>query len=169
MPLPFSIVCDLLEQCHKLSLARKKNYQAVTDWFARNRSRIDAHDTNLAALLSTLLPEKRTDRVYCIQAPRLEKIIGRALFLGSSRIPQLTAYKQPGLGLDLADCVEHILTATVSAALRRLQDTTKHFISQIQSRTNHTKSRWRRLTRFFMAWRQRSDGVRRQSARPKRR
>lgn len=80
----------------------------------RNRSRINAHDTDLAALLSTLLPEKRTDRVYCIQAVTLEKIIGRAFFLGSSRIAELAVYKQPGLGLDLGDCVARLLTVTVS-------------------------------------------------------
>lgn len=114
MPLPFHLVCDLLEQAHKLSLARKNNSQVVTSWFVRNRSRINAHDTDLAALLSTLLPEKRTDRVYCIQAVTLEKIIGRAFFLGSSRIAELAVYKQPGLGLDLGDCVARLLTVTVS-------------------------------------------------------
>jgi DNA ligase 4 len=114
MPFPFHLVCDLLEQSHKLSIARKPNRQVVTSWFARNRSRIDAHDTDLAALLSTLLPEKRTDRVYCIKAVTLEKIIGRAFFFGSSRIAELAVYKQPGLGLDLGDCVSRMLTATVS-------------------------------------------------------
>lgn len=34
--------------------------------------------------------------------------------LGSSRLKELSVYKQPGLGLDLADCVERILTVTVS-------------------------------------------------------
>ncbi|POR36037.1 DNA ligase 4 [Tolypocladium paradoxum] len=112
MPLPFALVCDLLDECHRLCLVRRPNQQAVVDWFARHRGRIDAHDTNLSALLSTLLPEKRTDRVYCVQAASLEKIVGRALILGSSRIAELARYKQPGLGLDLADCVERILTVT---------------------------------------------------------
>lgn len=114
MPLSFALVCDLLEQSHQLCISRKSNANAVASWFARNRDRVDAHDTNLAALLSTLLPEKRTDRVYCIQAQRLEKIIGRALMLGSSRIAELTRYKQPGLNIDLADCVERLLSTTVS-------------------------------------------------------
>lgn len=117
MPLPFTLVCDLLDECHRLCLARRPNKEAVVDWFARHRGRIDAHDTNLSALLSTLLPEKRTDRVYCIQAASLEKIVGRALILGASRIPKLARYKQPGLDLDLADCVERILTVTVSRTL----------------------------------------------------
>ncbi|UNI18815.1 DNA ligase (ATP) [Purpureocillium takamizusanense] len=112
MPLPFSLVCDLLDECHRLCAARRSNAQAVADWFARHRGRIDAHDTNLPALLSTLLPDKRTDRVYCIQTPSLEKIIGRGLGLGASRIAELARYRQPGLGLDLADCVERLLVTT---------------------------------------------------------
>lgn len=114
MPLPFSLVCDLLDESYALATAHKSPTQTLVAWCARHRSRINAPDTNLAALLSTLLPEKRTDRVYCIQANSLERIIGRGLMLGSSRLRELSVYKQPGLGLDLADCVERILTATVS-------------------------------------------------------
>ncbi|KAM5374858.1 hypothetical protein ACJZ2D_006202 [Fusarium nematophilum] len=114
MPIPFSLVCDMLEQAHGLALAKKGNSTVVASWFTRHRERINAHDTNLPALLSTLLPEKRTDRVYCIQTSSLEKIIGRAFFLGSSRIAELAQYRQPGMGIDLADCVSRILTATPS-------------------------------------------------------
>ncbi|CAM1508228.1 Fc.00g050760.m01.CDS01 [Cosmosporella sp. VM-42] len=131
MPLPFSLVCDLLEQAHKLSVARKCNAHVVTSWFARYRDRIDAHDSNLAALLSTLLPDKRTDRVYCIQATRLEKIIGRAFFLGSSRIAELAVYKQPGLGLDLGDCVARLLTVTPSPACNKDQQVAVEEIDEI--------------------------------------
>ncbi|PON26878.1 hypothetical protein TGAM01_v204379 [Trichoderma gamsii] len=112
MPLPFSLVCDLLEEAYILATTRKPFNQVFVAWCAHHRSRINEPDTNLAALLSTLLPEKRTDRVYCIQANGLERIISRALMLGSSRIKELAIYKQPGLGLDLGDCVERILNAT---------------------------------------------------------
>ncbi|GJN85820.1 hypothetical protein PLIIFM63780_009394 [Purpureocillium lilacinum] len=44
--------------------------------------------------------------------PSLEKIIGRGLGLGASRIAELARYRQPGLGLDLADCVERLLATT---------------------------------------------------------
>lgn len=117
MPLPFLLICDLLDECHRLCLLRRPNAQAVAGWFQRHRARIDARDTDLSALLSTLLPEKRTDRVYCIQAATLERTVGRALGLGASRLLELARYKQPGLGLDLADCVERLLTATVGLAL----------------------------------------------------
>ncbi|KAM0256892.1 hypothetical protein ACHAQJ_004714 [Trichoderma viride] len=112
MPLPFSLVCDLLEESYALATAHKPYNQALVAWCARHQSRINVPDTNLAALLSTLLPEKRTDRVYCIQANGLERIIGRGLMLGSSRLKELAIYKQPGLGLDLADCVQRILNVT---------------------------------------------------------
>ncbi|KAL7922450.1 hypothetical protein ACQKWADRAFT_292475 [Trichoderma austrokoningii] len=112
MPLPFSLVCDLLEESYDVATARKPVNRVFATWCARHRSRINAPDINLAALLSTLLPEKRTDRVFCIQANGLERIIGRALMLGSSRVKELAIYKQPGLGLDLANCVERILNVT---------------------------------------------------------
>ncbi|KAF0638432.1 hypothetical protein FPSE5266_02778 [Fusarium pseudograminearum] len=114
MPLSFSSICELLDQCYNLSLARKSCASIVVDWFDRHRSYVDAHDTSLSALLSTLLPDKRTDRVYCIQAPSLERIIGRACLLGASRIAELARYRQPGSGVDLADCVHRILTITPS-------------------------------------------------------
>ncbi|KAF4970625.1 hypothetical protein FSARC_2406 [Fusarium sarcochroum] len=114
MPLPFFLVCELLEESYNVSLAKNSCSSVVTKWFTRHRNLVDAHDTNLEALLSTLLPDKRTDRVYCIQTPSLEKIIGRALFLGSSRIAELDQHRQPGSGVDLADCVSRILTITPS-------------------------------------------------------
>ncbi|KAM3503550.1 hypothetical protein MY10362_004123 [Beauveria mimosiformis] len=120
MPFPFSAVCDLLEQSYRLCQSRKSSNNAaaaaaaaaVHAWFRRHRAAIDAHDADMAALLSTLLPEKRTDRVYCIQAPTLERVIGRALMLGSSRMLEMATYKRPGAGVDLAECVERILLVT---------------------------------------------------------
>ncbi|KAF4443862.1 hypothetical protein F53441_11321 [Fusarium austroafricanum] len=114
MPFTFSLVCELLEQSYILSLDKKGYSGVVTKWFTRYRYYVDAHDTSLSALLSTLLPDKRTDRVYCIQAPSLERIVGRAFLLGSSRIAELAWYRQPGSGVDLADCVSRILTVTPS-------------------------------------------------------
>ncbi|CAG7554416.1 unnamed protein product [Fusarium equiseti] len=114
MPLPFFLVCELLDQCYNHFIDKKSCYGVITKWFARHRSYVDAHDTSLSALLSTLLPDKRTDRVYCIQAPSLERIIGRACLLGASRIAELAQYRQLGSGVDLADCVHRILTVTPS-------------------------------------------------------
>ncbi|EHK26005.1 uncharacterized protein TRIVIDRAFT_35428 [Trichoderma virens Gv29-8] len=134
MPVPFSLVCDLLEASYALATARKSSTPALIAWCSKHRSLIDAPDTNLAALLSTLLPDKRADRVYCIQANGLERIIGRGLMLGSSRLKELSIYKQPGLGLDLADCVERILTATPNPTLpERLQVTVEEIDEALHS------------------------------------
>lgn len=118
MPIPFASVCELLEEAHKACCARRCTTSAVNAWFARNRTTIDAHDTNLTALLSTLLPEKRTDRVFFINTNALEKLIGRGLCLRASRVPELARHRQPGSGVDLADCVETILTVTPNAIVQ---------------------------------------------------
>lgn len=118
MPIEFSLVCDLLEECHGLALRRNNYAPSLDAWFRRHRARVDAHDTSTVALLSTLLPDKRSDRVYCIQALRLEKIIGRGLGLGSSRIADLKRYREPDSASDLADCVERVMNATVSCPTR---------------------------------------------------
>ncbi|KAH7318466.1 hypothetical protein B0I35DRAFT_243254 [Stachybotrys elegans] len=132
MPLPFSFVCELLEESLRHSGGDKeKKSQVVSNWFARYRISIDAHDTNIAALLSTLLPETRTDRVYCIQAASLEKVVGRALMLGSSRIAELAIYKSPGLDFDLADCVERILTATPNPSSTAMAQVTVEEIDNV--------------------------------------
>jgi hypothetical protein len=115
MPFPFISVCELLEKLyqHATSASPKSNAAIVIDWYNQHRNCIDDPKTDPSALLSTLLPEKRTDRVYFIKSPTLQKIIGRALMLGSSRIDELSRYQKPGYG-DLGDCVERILSVTVS-------------------------------------------------------
>ena len=62
----------------------------------------------MVALLSSLLPERRTDRVYGIQTATLTRLICRSLALPASRAKDLQAYKTPGHG-DLADCIERVL------------------------------------------------------------
>ncbi|KAI3576814.1 hypothetical protein IWW34DRAFT_626487 [Fusarium oxysporum f. sp. albedinis] len=137
MPLPFSLVCELLEQSFLLSLDKKSCSNTVTKWFTRRRNYVDAHDTNLPALLSTLLPEKRTDRVYCIQSASLERIIGRAYLLGSSRIKELARYRQPGSGVDWADCVFRILTVTASLTPSNRTD-----LESLYRRLSATEAKW---------------------------
>ncbi|KAF5677939.1 dna ligase 4 [Fusarium heterosporum] len=131
MHLPFFLVCELLEKCYDLSLAKKDSSSVVIKWFTRHRNYVDAYDTSLCALLSTLLPDKRTDRVYCIQAPSLERIVGRAFFLGSSRIAELAHYRQPGSGVDLADCVARILFVTPSPGYSQKDPVTVEEIDEL--------------------------------------
>ncbi|KAG6052241.1 hypothetical protein E4U39_002278 [Claviceps sp. Clav50 group G5] len=131
MPVPFASVCDLLDECYKLHVAKKPNTRAVIKWFDQHRNCINAQNTDLAALLSTLLPEKRSDRVYCIKTPTLEKLIGKALMLGASRLIELGLYKQSGQGVDLADCVERILTVTPNPLYSEQDSITVEEIDQV--------------------------------------
>ncbi|KAK8110890.1 uncharacterized protein PG998_007347 [Apiospora kogelbergensis] len=116
MPFPYRFVCDLLQQleeeAHPTNTEKTSSHTIIERWFDEHRVRLDAPTVNGCAVISTLLPERRTDRVYGIQAPRLESIIGQALILGSSRVKELRRYKTPGQGVDLGDCVESILSRT---------------------------------------------------------
>lgn len=141
MPFLFSHVCDLFQQVSDLPLAKRNQPRAVNRvidaWFAKHRAEVDAlivptapagsssegsssssSSSSASALLSTLLPDRRTDRVYALQARGLQRILIRALGLGSSRIPELSRWMRASdhttTGpVDLADCVEAILQRTV--------------------------------------------------------
>ncbi|KAI1415227.1 hypothetical protein F5Y13DRAFT_196585 [Hypoxylon sp. FL1857] len=120
MPFPFRYICDLLQRLDDESRNESKQIPAkviIETWFREHRTRLNAQENNASAILSTLLPEKRTDRVYLIQATRLESIFGKALLLGASRVQELRRYRTPALGVDLADCVEGILSRTPNPSL----------------------------------------------------
>ena len=117
MPFFFRFVGDLLEALYNSRGDPESHHITshvqVTRWFQQHRQQLDIPETDACAVLSTLLPERRTDRVYFIQTTKLEGIIGSALTLGSSRVKELRRHREPGLGLDLADCVDKILSTTV--------------------------------------------------------
>ncbi|CRK31961.1 hypothetical protein BN1708_005599 [Verticillium longisporum] len=118
MPFSFAHVCDLLDQLQQQQQQQQQSAdknvarRIIATWFAKHRHAIKQAPATAAALFSTLLPDTRTDRVYGIQAPSLQRIVGRALCLGSSRFAHLRRYENPGSGEDLADCVAGILTET---------------------------------------------------------
>ena len=126
MPFPYRYICDLLQELED-EVRKPPGKQAHSDeiirsWFQQRRYLIDAPENDICAILSTLLPERRTDRVYNIQAPKLQSIFGKALLLGASRVLELRRWSVPGSGLDLADCVETALRQTVSRSqLSRLR------------------------------------------------
>lgn len=118
MPFPFQHVCKLLQQLDEDARSPKKkkdSSRAILDaWFRQHELLLDAPTVDGCAILSSLLPTRRTDRVYAIKETRLRSIIGKALVLGCSRVQELRSYLLPGSGFDLADCVENVLTRTVS-------------------------------------------------------
>lgn len=119
MTFPFASICDLLMQLeeqhnHGVQLASSPSRDAIlTRWFNEHRAQLDHPSTNLVALFSTLIPEKRVDRVYGIGPSRLAQIIGRACGLGITRKATLCQYEQPNNG-DLADCVMKVMSEAVS-------------------------------------------------------
>lgn len=116
-PLRFSDVCDLLHNLEKIEQRldppsrneRRRATRAVIDaWFKKFRTTVDAPSANGVALLSTLFPERRADRVYGLKEPLLSKLIPRCLSFTVAKTKQVQEYLQPGYG-DLAECLERLL------------------------------------------------------------
>ncbi|KAK4501562.1 hypothetical protein PRZ48_007371 [Zasmidium cellare] len=118
MPLPFGEICTLLSrlediETHDPPLLQQEKYirtrETIESWFKSHRRPIDELNADgTAALLSTLLPEWRTDRVYGIQTKNLYRILCRTMELGVTRRPILEQYKEPGKG-DIGACLERLL------------------------------------------------------------
>ncbi|KAK4453091.1 hypothetical protein QBC34DRAFT_216504 [Podospora aff. communis PSN243] len=134
MPFRFSYVCDLLQRLEDNQRAWsgvRTNADIIREWFGTHRGLIAREDQDATPLLSTLLPEKRSDRVYCIKERRLQTIVGRGLGLGRSRIQQLARWTEPGSGVDLAECVESILRETPNPVSVTQRDVTVEDIDEL--------------------------------------
>ncbi|OCL02233.1 hypothetical protein AOQ84DRAFT_305094 [Glonium stellatum] len=116
MPFKFSLICQLLEDLEKtecrdppLLQARKQEMtrKNIVDWFTKHRMALEARDINRVAVLSTLFPERRTDRVYGMQSKRLEKVVCRCLRLNKTKTARLSKWKESGNG-DLGACAERV-------------------------------------------------------------
>ncbi|KFY35438.1 hypothetical protein V494_05894 [Pseudogymnoascus sp. VKM F-4513 (FW-928)] len=122
MPFRFAHICDLLDQLDLVYSryppylpkdATQKSRDAVLYWFKKHGQKI-RHDANGLVLLSTLFPE-RTHIVHELDSKSLEKIISRALSLPSSRVTDLTCWRNPGAReRDLGACVELVAIYAVS-------------------------------------------------------
>ncbi|KAL8672914.1 MAG: hypothetical protein Q9168_002640 [Polycauliona sp. 1 TL-2023] len=120
MPFLFSAVTDLLQALEDNAASPKralkgwldqKNKDCIESWVKSYKITIDSPAVDAVAVLSALFPDKRTDRVYRLQAPSLSKILGRCFKLGTARLKQLDQWKIPGRG-DLGVCVERTLRET---------------------------------------------------------
>jgi DNA ligase 4 len=116
MPFSFGEICNLLSHLESLKqhhppllpdTLKAKTRSKVEYWFKCHRTLIHGHDTDGVAFLSTLFPEKRTDRVYGLKEDRLCKLIGRSLRLNSASRKILEDWRTPGQG-DLGDRLEGI-------------------------------------------------------------
>ncbi|KAL8721985.1 MAG: hypothetical protein Q9181_007589 [Wetmoreana brouardii] len=126
MPLPFRSVSDLLEALEQSAASTKKalkgwldqrNRDIIESWVKSHKITVDSAEVDVVALLSAIFPEKRTDRVYSLQAPSLSRILGRCFGLGIERRKQLEEWKTPGHG-DLGSCVERTLRQTEHGDVR---------------------------------------------------
>lgn len=108
--LHFSHVSDLLEKIAYHNPPQKdQTYKELRAWFSSHRRTIDSLGAaECSALLSTLFPFRRPDRVYGIQSTSLVKQIGRCLGIGDTGRQDLSRYQYPGNG-DLADCLERVM------------------------------------------------------------
>lgn len=116
MPLPFAHFCTLLSHleshaCHEPPFPRARceelSQRTLSHWIHHHQVSVSSTHVDAVVFLSSLLPARRTDRVYGIQADSLTKTLGRSLNLGIGRLQQLGQWKLPGRG-DLGDCVERI-------------------------------------------------------------
>ncbi|KAI0157693.1 hypothetical protein GGR57DRAFT_52539 [Xylariaceae sp. FL1272] len=116
MPFLFTFICELLQdlenELQRQAKRRKDPETIIEAWFRKHRSLLNVAGNDDSAILSTLLPERRPDRVYYIQSQRLQGIFGRIQGLQQSRLRELRRYLEPGSGLDLAECIEDILRVT---------------------------------------------------------
>ncbi len=117
MPFRFGALCNLLTgleeiECHDPPLLKKALFESqekvVASWFLKHRNDIEHATTDRAALLSSMFPERRTDRIFLMQAARLTRVIGRCLRLNTAKLRDLEEWKTPGHG-DLGACVERVL------------------------------------------------------------
>ncbi|KAJ5104378.1 hypothetical protein NUU61_001725 [Penicillium alfredii] len=149
----FSFLCDLLSSLEHNTIVKASTAAKTTDpdtrtfaqWFARHERHIHHADTDRLALLSCMFPEKRTDRVYWLQATSLARVIGRCLCLGSSRFSELDRWRTPGP--DLGQCVEDIMRQAenhIPAGQEILVEDIDHALTMIASRCRFSGPRVRR-------------------------
>ena len=118
MALKFSTFCNLLSSLEDIVTSdppllppecREALRLETKSWFKSHRRAIDSlTDESTASLLSCLFPERRTGRVYGLQASTLTRLLSRTLGLSASKSKDLSAYRQAGRG-DLGNCLERIL------------------------------------------------------------
>lgn len=117
MPLPFTRLCDLLSDLEDLwkrrpgpspLTLRQQCNRCVTNWWNSLHISVYTTEIDLFALISALLPQRRTDRVYGLQPRSLSRKLKRILALGNGRHQYLDRWREAGRG-DLGTCVERAL------------------------------------------------------------
>ncbi|TAQ87237.1 hypothetical protein B7494_g4424 [Chlorociboria aeruginascens] len=113
MPFPFVYVCDVLDQLELLvksyppllprDLDRKMN-DSIISWLELHRNHLNAFNIASDAVLRALRPHAIHDRVYGLDAVKLEKVIARAFALGQGPYEELRKWRH-----DLGACIERLM------------------------------------------------------------
>ncbi|KAF2754686.1 hypothetical protein EJ05DRAFT_130111 [Pseudovirgaria hyperparasitica] len=113
----FSIITELLESLERfethpkpVSKSEKERSKRVAfeSWFRKYQTELSPHEIDLGAILSTLLPHKRSDRVYAIQQETLVRLVPRIFGFGVANTRSLQSFREPGKG-DLGNSVQRVL------------------------------------------------------------
>jgi DNA ligase-4 len=117
MPFPFTYVCSLLDDLERLHIREnpllprellERSTSKTNQWLKAHKFDLNAFDTQEAAVLWVLRPDKLTDRHYGIDTNRLESIIARAYQVSQLDYTVLQSWRRvPHLG-DLAQRVESV-------------------------------------------------------------
>jgi hypothetical protein len=118
MPFLFVYLCDLLDELERPHLQicpplprilenhRKKT---ILDWFYLQGRNLNLVSTDDATVMSMLRPEKMTDRIYGLDAGRLELLIARTLSLSKEQYSNLQKWQDGPHEGDLGKCVDKVM------------------------------------------------------------
>src|SRR6187402_1536495 len=102
MPFPFIYVCDLLDDLERPHLREVPLLQkdldhytkkTVIDWFKRHKQRLNESRTDSLAVMSMLMPEKRTDRAYGLSPLDMEHALARIFMLPRDKYAELKRWQ----------------------------------------------------------------------------
>jgi hypothetical protein len=124
MTIAYTHVCDLLQACEDIRTATRREPVTVTgwkdhctarlyitlrEWFQRHREAITSSGTDKPALMSTLFPDRRRDRVYDMAARSLWKVIAGGLHItGTTREAEMAQAVDRGT-LSMSKAVECLM------------------------------------------------------------
>jgi hypothetical protein len=118
MPFPFVYLCDLLDDLERPHLRQvpllAKHSQLHTEntivrWLKTHRYKLDNSNTDGAAVISMLRPEKQTERQYQLDPGTLELVIARSLQLSKEQYVELQKWQAESLRGGLGACVSRVM------------------------------------------------------------
>jgi len=117
MPFPFSHLCSLLNDLERLHIRNnpllprdllERSTRKTNQWLKKHKFDLNAFDTQEAAVLWVLRPDKLTERCYGIDKCRLESIIARVYQVSQLEYAKLQLWQHMLHPADLAECVKAV-------------------------------------------------------------